>query len=121
MNRLPSPQRNLKPLPRLWNKSSSSWSGKHITYGLCAVATLGVADHMTATPRPVGELARQVGAQPDFLYRVMRMLASLGVFVETPDNSFALTPVGECLKTDAPVSIRYLAMAWGDSWSTRAF
>jgi hypothetical protein len=95
--------------------------GKHITYGLCAVATLGVADHMTDTPRPVGELARQVGAKPDFLYRVMRMLASLGVFVEAPGNSFALTPVGECLKTDAPVSIRYLAMAWGDSWSTRAF
>jgi hypothetical protein len=95
--------------------------GKHITYGLCAVATLGVADHMTATPRPVDELALQVGAQPDFLYRVMRMLASLGVFVELPGRSFALTPTGECLKTDAPVSIRYLAMAWGDSWSTRAF
>ena len=41
--------------------------GKHITYSLCAVATLGVADHMTATPRAVGELALQVGAQPDFL------------------------------------------------------
>src|SRR6185312_14420420 len=52
---------------------------------------------------------------------VMRMLASLGVFVEGPNKFFALTPAGECLKTDAPISIRYLAMAWGDSWSTRAF
>jgi hypothetical protein len=95
--------------------------GKHITYGLSAIATLGVADQMSATPKNVDELALAVGAQPGPLYRVMRMLASLGVFAEGPGKSFALTPVGECLKTDAPVSIRYLAMAWGDSWSTRAF
>ncbi len=95
--------------------------GKHISYSLSAVATLGVADHMSATPKPIDELAFAVGAQPDFLYRVMRMLASLGVFTETSGKSFALTSVGECLQTNAPLSIRYLAMAWGDSWSTRAF
>src|SRR5690348_9886155 len=95
--------------------------GKHISYSLSAVATLGVADHMSVTPKPVDELAFAVGAQPDFLYRVMRMLASLGVFTETSRKSFALTSVGECLQTNAPLSIRYLAMAWGDSWSTRAF
>jgi O-methyltransferase domain len=95
--------------------------GKHITYALSAVATLGVADHLSAEPLPIEDLAFHVGAQPDFLYRVMRMLASLGVFVEAPGRGFALTPISECLKTDAPVSLRYLAMAWGDQWSTRAF
>lgn len=95
--------------------------GKHITYSLTAVAKLGVADHMSGTPKHVAELAQIVGAQPDFLYRVMRLLASLGVFVEGPGKSFALTPVGECLRTESPASVRYLAMAWGDSWSTRAF
>jgi hypothetical protein len=95
--------------------------GKHITYSLTAVARLGVADHMSGALNSVDELAQIVGAQPDFLYRVMRLLASLGVFVEGPGKSFALTPVGECLKTDSPASVRYLAMAWGDSWSTRAF
>src|SRR3954463_3614122 len=73
--------------------------GKHITYGLSAIATLGVADQMSATPKNVDELALAVGAQPGPLYRVMRMLASLGVFAEGPGKSFALTPVGECLKT----------------------
>lgn len=95
--------------------------GKHIAYALSAVATLGVADHLGAKPVAVEDLASRVGAQPDFLFRVMRMLASLGVFTETPGRSFTLTPLSECLKTDAPVSVRYLAMAWGDSWSTRAF
>lgn len=95
--------------------------GKHVTYGISAVARLGVADYMSQTPKNIDELAAGVGAQSAFLYRLMRMLASLGVFVETPGKCFSLTPVGECLKTDAPVSIRYLAMAWGDSWSTRAF
>lgn len=95
--------------------------GKHITYSLTAVARLGVADHMSGAPKSIDELSQIVGAQPDFLYRVMRLLASLGVFVEGPGKSFGLTPMGQCLKTDSPTSVRYLAIAWGDSWSTRAF
>jgi hypothetical protein len=95
--------------------------GKHITYALSAVARFGVADHLGSTPVPVEEVAQSVGAHAGSLYRVMRMLASVGVFEETPGKQFNLTPVGEVLRTDARESLRYLAMAWGDEWSTRAF
>lgn len=95
--------------------------GKHVTYSLSAIARLGVADHLGRGPAAVDELARKVGAHAPFLYRVMRMLASLGVFEEAAGKRFSLTPVGELLKTDAPQSIRYMAMMWGDEWSTRAF
>ena len=40
----------------------------------------------------------------------MRMLASVGVFAEEPGAKFALTPLGETLKTDAPGSMRAMAM-----------
>ncbi|HZP08551.1 methyltransferase [Methyloceanibacter sp.] len=95
--------------------------GKQLTYSLSGVARLGVADHMGKTARPVEELAAKTGAHAPSLYRVMRMLASLGVFREGPKRHFALTPVGELLKTDAPISLRYMAIMFGEEFSTRAY
>jgi hypothetical protein len=95
--------------------------GKQLTYSLSGVARLGVADQMDGTAKPVEEIAGKVGAHAPSLYRVMRMLASLGVFKEGPPRSFALTPVGEVLKTDAPGSARYMAMMFGEEFSTRAY
>jgi O-methyltransferase domain len=95
--------------------------GKHITYSLSAIARLGVADHMSETPAEVDELAVKTGAHPPSLYRVMRMLASLGVFKEAPEKRFRLTPIGQLLQTDAPGSLRYFAIQLGDCWSTRAW
>jgi hypothetical protein len=51
----------------------------------------------------------------------MRMLAGVGVFNETAGKQFSLTAIGEQLKTDAPGSLRYLAICFGDEWSTRGF
>jgi hypothetical protein len=95
--------------------------GKQLTYSLSGVARLGVADHMDGSAKPVEEIAGKVGAHAPSLFRVMRMLASLGVFKEGPSRSFALTPVGELLKTDAPGSLRYMAMMFGEEFSTRAY
>jgi hypothetical protein len=88
--------------------------GKQITYSLAAMARLGVADHMDATPISVDSLAEKVDAHAPSLYRVMRMLASVGVFREMPGRQFALTPVGELLRTDQTRSLRHMAMLWGD-------
>jgi O-methyltransferase domain len=93
--------------------------GKHIAYSVSAMARLGVADHMDDYPVDIETLARKVAAQADALYRVMRVVAAAGVVEQTSDRSFRLTPVGEALKTDAPVCVRYTAMQMGDPWSTR--
>jgi len=95
--------------------------GKQLTYSLSGVARLGVADHMDGTARPVEEIASKCGAHAPSLYRVMRMLAGFGVFKEGPSRHFALTPVGELLKTNAPGSLRYMAMMFGEEFSTRAY
>lgn len=95
--------------------------GKQMTYCLSGVARLGVADHMNATPLPVDEIARKTGAHAPSLYRVMRMLASMGVFKEEEGKRFALTPAGELLKSDAAGTMRYFAMMFGDEWTTRAY
>jgi SAM-dependent methyltransferase len=95
--------------------------GKQMTYCLSGVARLGVADHMNATPMAVEEIAGKTGAHAPSLYRVMRMLASMGVFKEEQDKRFALTPAGELLKSDTPGTMRYFAMMFGDEWTTRAY
>ena len=58
--------------------------GKQLTASLSALARLGVADHMGDTAISAEELAGKVGAHAPSLYRVMRMLASVGVFTEEP-------------------------------------
>ena len=95
--------------------------GKQLTYSLSGVARLGVADHMTGKPQPVEKIAAKAGAHAPSLYRVMRMLAGFGVFKEGPQRHFALTPVGGLLKTGVPGSLRYMAMMFGEEFSTRAY
>ena len=95
--------------------------GKQLTASLSALARLGVADHMGESAVSVEDLAARVGAHAPSLYRVMRMLASVGVFTEEPGGKFALTPVGETLKTDAQGSMRAMAMMLGDEWSMHAY
>ena len=72
--------------------------GKQLTASLSALARLGVADHMGDTPISAEELAAKIGAHAPSLYRVMRMLASVGVFSEEPGRKFALTPLGALLR-----------------------
>lgn len=95
--------------------------GKHVTYAVSAVARLGVPDCMNGVPCDVEELAAKVGAHAPSLYRVMRLLGGVGVFNELPGKRFTLTPVGELLKTEAPGSMRYMAIMFGDEWSARAY
>jgi SAM-dependent methyltransferase len=74
------------------------------------VALLGVADHLDDGPRTAQELAKAVGADPRALYRVLRLLASIGVFAEVAPGSFGLTPLGATLTSDAPDSVRNFAI-----------
>jgi len=96
-------------------------AGKQIAFSLAGVARLGVADYMSEHTVAVEVLARKVDAQPDALFRVMRLLTSVGVFEELHGRQFALTPVGKHLQTDVPGSVRYLAAFSGDEWAVRAY
>lgn len=75
--------------------------GYQISQALYVVATLGIADFLTNGGRTAEELSGLVGAHAESLYRVLRALASVGVFQEHADRSFSLTPVGDCLRAEA--------------------
>ena len=81
-----------------------------LSRAICTVAELGVADHIRAgVPQPVAHLAQATGAHARSLHRVMRLLASYGVFRETKDGEFDHTPLSAALRGDAEGSYRSAA------------
>lgn len=69
-------------------------------------AELGIADLLATEPRPCEELAQHTDTDPEALYRMMRLLASRGLFNETGVGVFELTPMGDPLRSDHPASVR---------------
>jgi hypothetical protein len=67
------------------------------TRALGIVAELGVADALAAGPRPVAEVAKEVGSDSDTLHRLLRALASDGVFAEETSGVFGNTQASELL------------------------
>src|SRR4051812_16975873 len=72
---------------------------------ISVAATLGIADLLASGPRPVHELANATGCAESGLYRLLRALASLGIFAET-NAGFEQTARSEYLRGDVPGSIR---------------
>ncbi len=79
---------------------------------LHVVADLGVADALEETPRTAAELAASVGAHPDALDRVLRLLSAYGVF-ESQGSAFRHSPASRLLRTDHPQSMRALVRMFG--------
>src|SRR5262245_7467627 len=84
-------------------------------------AALGLADLLAAGARTAEELAKPTGTQAASLYRLMRTLANLGILSERADRRFALTPLGEALKTGAPGSARASILTIASDWWVRGF
>ncbi|HEX2173793.1 MAG TPA: methyltransferase, partial [Dehalococcoidia bacterium] len=91
-------------------------SGYRITQAIGVAAELGIADLLSDGPKSSGELAEATGTHPRALYRVLRALASVGIFTEVEPDRFALTPMAEALRADAPASLLNAALfASGDA------
>jgi hypothetical protein len=84
-----------------------------VTQLIYVAATLGIADQLTEGPKSIDELASTAAVHPNALYRVLRALASHGIFAEVGDCHFALTPQAELLRDDVPGSLRAWAMMLG--------
>jgi hypothetical protein len=81
---------------------------------LAVAATLGIADLLADGPRSVDELAEVTGTHAPSLVRLLRALASIGVFAEDDDQRFRLTSLAEPLRSDAPRSVRSSLRFLGD-------
>ena len=86
-----------------------------IARALAIVAELGIADHVAQRPQNAEELAVATGSHHGALYRLLRMLASHGIFAEDDAGRFHNTPLAEALKTEGEDSVRDMVrLGWQD-------
>ena len=108
---------------------SSMINGYWMTQMIYTAARLGIADALAEGPQTLSALASRLGVHQPSLYRLLRALASRGIFVETEDGFFDLTPMAELLRSDVPGSLHGLAVysgapehhrydSWGDLYET---
>jgi predicted O-methyltransferase YrrM len=95
--------------------------GIHMSQAVYVVAELGIADLLAGGPMSAALLAQATRTHEPSLYRVLRFLASLGVFNLQPDGSFGLTMMGERLRSDVPASMRSWALLVERAGAFRAF
>lgn len=95
----------------------------YVSHAIYVAATLGIADLLAKEPQHCNELAKATGTHGPSLNRLMRLLVSAGIFAQQENGRFALTPVGECLRTGVPGSSHATALlftgplvnrSWGD-------
>ncbi len=98
----------LPPAAQLIQMAAASW----VAPVLYAAAKLGIADHIAERPRSAAELAVATRTDAPTLHRLLRTLAGLGILTERGDAIFALTSVGESLRTGAPGSARATVLAF---------
>jgi hypothetical protein len=96
-------------------------NGFQVSQAIYVAATLGIPDLLRDGPRSSADLAAATGTHPGALHRLLRALASVDVLHED-DAGFALTEMGECLRSDAAqplagwaalVGRPYFWTAWG--------
>jgi len=114
-------ENNLRQLPppvALMEMITGFW----VSAAIYVSARLGVADLLENGPRDTDELAHRLGTHPGALYRLLRALASVGVFTEVKPRRFELTPLGNCLRSGVPGSLQAFSIvgkemgweSWGD-------
>jgi SAM-dependent methyltransferase len=84
------------------------------TRAAAVAAGLGVADALADGPRPVADVAREVGADADTLNRYLRALAADGLFTETEPGVYGNTPASELLRRETPTGA--FAQLFGGPW-----
>jgi hypothetical protein len=110
---------NDEPSPRdaLWRMTNAYQASQAIH----VAATLSIADLLKDGPKSADELAEATSTHAPTLYRLLRALASVGVFAEESDGRFGMTPLAEYLRTDAPGSVRAWAVQIGQPYHWSAW
>lgn len=97
-------------------------TGYWVSQMVHVAAKLGLADLLAGGPKTADELAQDTGTHARSLYRLLRALASVGVFTEGEGRRFTQTSLSECLRGDVAGSLWAMAVmmgeehyhAWGD-------
>jgi hypothetical protein len=108
----PTMKDEMQPTQALQRMIVGSW----ITQAIYVAAQLGIADLLKDGSKSYDELATTTGVDARSVYRLLRALASVGIFAEGSSGYFELTPLAECLQSDRTNSLRAYAIKSGQAW-----
>jgi hypothetical protein len=101
------------PSPETVQRLSQMIMGFRVTQMIYVVAKLGIPDLLRDGPKDAETLAQATQTHAPSLYRLLRALASLGIFAEDRQGRFTLTPLAELLQSGVPGSMRSRALHFG--------
>lgn len=93
-------------------------TSKWITKPISIVSELGIADLLQDGPKSVRTLAKETNTHPPTLYRILRALSAVGIFIENKSQEFSVTPLGECL---CSTYLRPIARMFLSEWHDKAW
>jgi hypothetical protein len=96
--------------PVLFQMATGYW----VSQAIYVAARLGIADFLKDGPQSCVALATATGADATSLFRLMRALASVGVFSHAQGDCFALSSLGESLQTEVQGSLRAMMISLGE-------
>jgi hypothetical protein len=100
------PNKMTPPPFRLMQISTSFWQSRV----LYVAARLDIATVLGDEQRRADEIAELVSAQSDATFRLLRMLAAMGIFKEVTPRVFKNNKLSSPLRSDAPDSIRSMIL-----------
>ncbi len=92
----------------------------YVSKAIGVAAELNIAEHLKEYDKNISELARLTGAHEESLYRLMRMLASQGIFKEKNNRVFAQNRLSKTL-VDRTDSMRYMIMHLANTVNWKLF
>lgn len=111
-------QHAAEPMPHeiLWRMTS----GCLLSQAIHIATKLDIPGLLKDGPKSSVELAQATNTHAPSLYRLLRALASAGIFVEDDQRSFELTPLGQLLRRDVPGSMAAAGLLFGSTlqWET---
>jgi len=105
------PNRITPPPFRLIQIGSAFWYSRVLYIG----AKTGLADEIGDKEKSTSSLADTLQLNEDHLYRLMRMLASIGVFTETSHRTFKNSKLSDYLRKDNPKNVRAMVLMHNSS------
>ena len=97
----------IPPPAQVFRLVSGMWAAK----AAATAASLRIPDVLAQGPKTAAEVAKSIGADASAVFRLLRGVAAVGVLSMEPEGRFALTPIGELLRSDVPGSMRSLLVA----------
>lgn len=107
----------LPPHAQVIQMGTGHWLSKLIY----TAAKLDLAGMLADGPKSAEDLAGPMGLYRPSLHRFMRSLAGFGILTSLDGRRFALTPLGESLKSGAPGSARSTILTFGGPTFVKAF